>query len=138
MLLLELFEPDEMSNQLRQAALDYLTPLLSQNVPFVTINQMIEALRNSQFGIVINRAMIMDILDPDQVEAVSKIEGDKIFLATPDSETREVDAEDEQKDQEHVADMAQDQAQDNLQQPAPQPAPAKPKPAVKPTGGGPF
>jgi hypothetical protein len=135
MLLLELFEPDEMSNQLRQAALDYLTPLLSQNVPFVTINQMIEALRNSQFGIVINRAMIMDILDPDQVEAVSKIEGDRIFLATPDAETREVDAEDQQKDQEHVADMAQNQAKNNMQEPAPAPAPAKPKPVAKPTAG---
>ena len=120
MLLCELFEPDEMTDQLRQAALDYLTPLLSQGVPFVTVNQMIEALRNNHFGLVINRPMIMDILDPDRVEAIDKIEGDRIILASPESETREVDAEDAEQDQEHVQDMAQDQAKKSLQEPAPQ------------------
>jgi hypothetical protein len=121
MLLCELFEPDEMTEQLRQAALDYLTPLLSQGVPFVTINQMIEALRNNNFGLVINRPMIMDILDPDQVEAIDKIEGDRIVLASPEAQNREVDAEDEEQDQEHVADMAQDQAKKSLQEPPTQP-----------------
>jgi len=134
MLLCELFDTDDMTEQLRQAALDYLTPLLGENVPFVTVDQMIEALRNSNFGIVINQPMIMDILDPDQVEAVDKIEGDKIFLATPDTiaQDREVSADDVVKDQEHVADMAQGQAQQNMQQPAnpPSPQPPPPKPSV--------
>jgi hypothetical protein len=121
MLLFELFEPDEMTEQLRQAALDYLTPLLSQGVPFVTINQMIEALRNSHFGIIINRPMIMDILDPDEVQAVDKIEGDRIFLGSPETDSREVDAEDAEQDREHVQDMAQDQAKKSMQEPAPQP-----------------
>lgn len=121
MLLCELFDPDEMTDQLRQAALDYLTPLLSQNVPFVTINQMIEALRNSQFGIVINRPVIMDILDPDKVEAVSKIEGDRIYLNRPDEADREVDADQQEQDQEQVADMAQDQAKKTIAEPAPAP-----------------
>lgn len=121
MLLCELFNPDEMTDQLRQAALDYLTPLLSQNVPFVTINQMIEALRNSQFGIVINRPVIMDILNPDEVDAVSKIEGDRIYLHRPDEAEREVDADQQEKDQEQVAGMAQDQAKKSLEEPAPAP-----------------
>lgn len=121
MLLCELFDPDEMTNQLRQAAMDYLTPLLSQNVPFVTVNQMIEALRNGQFGIVINRPVIMDILDPDKIEAVSKIEGDRIYLQRPDDTEREVDADQQEQDQEQVAGMAQDQAKKTIQEPAPAP-----------------
>jgi hypothetical protein len=118
MLLCELFEPDSLTDQLRQAALDYLTPLLGENVPFVTVDQMIEALRHSNFGVVINQPLIMELLNPDEVEAVSKIEGDKIFLATPDAieQERAVSAEDAEKDQEHVQDMAQDQAQQNMQQ----------------------
>ncbi len=132
MLLNELFEPGEMTDQLRQAALDYLTPLLGQNVPFITIDQMIEALRHGQFGLVINRAMIMDLLDPDQVEAVDKIEGDRIFLASPDAKARELDVDDEEKDQEHVADMAVDQVKKSLTEPKAAPQSAKP---AKPVSG---
>ena len=127
-----------MTEQLRQAALDYLTPLLSENVPFITINQMIEALRHNDFGIVVNKPMVMELLDPDEVEAISKIEGDRIFLTTPDTvdQDREVSADDAEKDQEHVQDMAQDQAQQNLEQPPPQApqAQAPPKPVPKPAG----
>ena len=110
-----------MTEQLRQAALDYLTPLMGQGVPFVTVNQMIEALRNSHFGIVINRPMIMDILDPDQVEAIDKIEGDRIYIGAPEMDSREVDAEDAEQDQDHVQDMAQNQAKKSIQEPAQQP-----------------
>ena len=119
MLLRELFEdPGEMTKHLRQAALDYLTPLLSQNVPFVTIDQMIDALRHAQLGLVINRAMIMDILNPDQVQAVAKIEGDRIYLTQPDGEDRDVDADKAEQDQQHVANMAADQAKKTLEQPS--------------------
>jgi hypothetical protein len=130
MFLFELFDADEMTDQLQQAALDYLTPLLSQNVPFVTVNQMIEALRNSQFGIVINRPVIMDLLDPDKVEAVAKIEGDRIYLKKPDEVDREVDDDEAEQDQEQVSLKAQDQAQKNITEPAPAPAPEPKKPAA--------
>ena len=122
MLLCEIFDPYDMTDQLRQAALDYLTPLMSQNVPFVTVNQMIEALRSSGFGIVINRSIIMDLLNPEQVEAVDRIEGDRIFLHQPGKVEREVDAEDAEQDQAHVSDMAQSQAKKTLEEPAPTPA----------------
>src|SRR4051812_44695612 len=94
-----------MTSQLQQAALDYLTPLLAQNVPFVTIDQMVEALRSREFGIIISRPLIMDLLNPEQIEAVSKIEGDRIYLQSADGdETREVDADDAEKDKERVGD----------------------------------
>lgn len=121
MLLCELFEdPGEMTQHLRQAALDYLTPLLSQNVPFITIQQMIDALRHAQLGLVINRSMVMDILNPDEVQAVDKIEGDRIYLTQPDGEDRDVDADKAEQDQQHVANMAADQAKKTLDQPPPQ------------------
>jgi len=126
MLLCELFDPGEMTQRLRQAALDYLTPFLSQNVPFVTIDQVIDALRHDEFGIIINRPMLMDLLNPDEVEAVEKIEGDRIFLSQPDAAVKDAEADEEQKDQEHVSDMAVDQAKKSLEEPAPQPKTPKP------------
>lgn len=139
MLLCELFDPGEMTEQLRQAALDYLTPFLSQKVPFITVDQMIDALHHSQFGLVINRGMIMDLLNPQQVEAVDKIEGDRIFLKNPDeAPPSETDAEQQVKNQDHVADMAVDQIKQSLDQPAAtptsdqQPKPDLPKPDSKP------
>jgi hypothetical protein len=115
MFLCELF--DDMTEQLRQAALDYLTPLLATNVPFVTINQMLEALRNRHLGVIVTREILLDVLNPDQVEAVSKIEGDRIYLGGEDSETHEVDAQDAEKEKAHVADMAQDQATKSVEKP---------------------
>ena len=125
MLLLELFDNGEMTEQLRQAALDYLTPFMSQKVPFVTIKQMIDALHNSQFGLVINRAMIMDLLNPEQVQAVDKIEGDRIFLTNPDkvAEPSEGDAEQVQQNKDHVTSMAVDKIKQSLTQPAAAAAP---------------
>jgi len=126
MLLFELFNPGAMTEQLRQAALDYLTPFLGQNVPFVTIDQLIDALRHDEFGIIISRPMVMDLLNPDEVEAVDKIEGDRIYLANPETSAQALDADDEQKNQEHVTDMASDQAKKTLQEPPPPPPPPKP------------
>ena len=127
MFLCELFEPGDMTEQLRQTALDYLTPFLSQKVPFVTVNQMIDALRRSQLGLVINRTMIMDLLNPQQVEAVDKIEGDRIFLKNPDKVPPSENAADQEaKNKDHVADMAVDQIKQSLSQPAATPPPEEP------------
>jgi hypothetical protein len=121
MLLYELFENEtdldagEMTDDLRNAVLDYLTPFMSQNLPFVTIDQVIDALRQGHFGVVINRAMVMDLLDPQTVQAVAKIENDRIYLQSPDADpSREVDGDDAEKDQKHVANMAVDQVKKSL------------------------
>lgn len=131
MLLLELFPeaagPDdddqavsdhgEMTERLRQAALDVITPMLGINVPFVTIQQVIDRLSGARFGIVITPALIMQILDPQAVKAVNRIEGDRIYLTqAKDTAEREVDDGQQQKDQEHVGDMAVDQINKNLKQ----------------------
>ena len=117
MLILELFDNGgELTNQIRQDALDIITPYLGSDLPFVTVNQIIDGLRNnSKHGIVIDRSLVMSILDPDHVKAVSKIEGNRIYLAQPEDATRKVSVDDEGKDQEQVSDMAQDQATKQVQ-----------------------
>lgn len=126
MLLLELFPEDdeqpfhskhgEMQQKLRQAALDLITPLLGQNVPFVTMQQVIDGLSSARFGIVITPAIIMDLLNPDDVKAVEKIENDRIYLAKPGAEPkdREVAQDQQEQDQEHVSDMAAKQINQEL------------------------
>lgn len=96
----------EMLRRLRQAALDVIAPLLGQNVPFVTMKQMIDALSDARSGIVINPALVMQILDPDTVKAVSKIEGDRIYLQAPTGIEHDVDQDQKKRDDEHVSDMA--------------------------------
>lgn len=117
MLLLELFSSGgDMMDQMRQDALDVITPYLGMKVPFVTVNQVIDGLRsNSNLGIVIDRSLIMDLLNPENVKAVDKIEGNRIYLTNPEAVSREVDADDKEKDQEQVTQMAQDQAKQQTQ-----------------------
>jgi hypothetical protein len=100
---------------LQQAALDIITPLLGQDVPFITVNQVIDALKGDRFGIAINRAIVLQILDPEVIKAVSKIEGDRVYLKEPEGADHEVDAEDKQQEQDHVADMSQQQAAKDVQ-----------------------
>jgi hypothetical protein len=126
MLLLELFPDDnddstpdgggKMQQQLRQAALDLITPLLGQNVPFITMQQVIDGLSGARFGIVITPAIIMDILNPDDVKAIDKIEGDRIYLSKPGAESgdREVAQDQQEQDKERVGDMATNQINQEL------------------------
>jgi hypothetical protein len=122
MLLIELFDSGgDMKDGLRQAVLNIITPFLGQNIPFVTIQHVIDGLRAARFGITITRGLVMELLDPEVMKAVSKIEGDRIYLAEPDAEgEKTTDAEDAEKDQEQVQDMAQNQAKQQVQQQAPQ------------------
>lgn len=107
-----------MQQKIRQAALDVITPLLGQNVPFVTMQQMIDSLSKARFGIVITPAIIMDILNPDEVKAIEKIEGDRIYLVKPGADTgdREVAQDQEEQDKAHVSDMATNQINQELKQ----------------------
>jgi hypothetical protein len=130
MLLLELFDQpddssdlsasfqdgDSMKQRLRQAALDIITPMLGQNLPFVTVQQVIDGLSHAKFGIVITPALVMDILNPKEVKSISRIEGDRIYLEDPTSADRETDEKQEQRDDEHVNQMAVDQINNDLKQ----------------------
>jgi hypothetical protein len=95
----ELFNSGEsIKSSLQQATIDILTPLLANKVPFVTIQSVIDNLRTSRPGIVIDRALMMNILDPNQIRSISKIEGDRIYLQYP-HEDYVNSSKDEEQDQ---------------------------------------
>lgn len=111
MKIFELFDHNlDISDHLVQAALDFLTPLVSSNVPFVTIRQVTDDLRNTRPGIVIDRSLVMRILDPNTMKCVKKIEGDKVYLQQPDNTMRAVSDDQAEKDRGNIKDKAQDQA----------------------------
>lgn len=127
MLLIELFDNGGvMTNRLRQAALEVITPLLGERVPFITVQQIVDALRNQNLGLVIDRALVMKLLDPNEVQAVAEIKGDRIYLAKPEPPDQEQNAEGKQKQQADVSKAAQQQAKKEV---APQAAPTPAPPA---------
>lgn len=98
MRLFELFNDEHemtIQQQLTQTALDFITPLLANNVPFITVQSVIDALRQSRPGILVDRSFVFDLLDPDTVKAVSKIEGDRIYLQSPGTDDEHKAGEDE-------------------------------------------
>ena len=106
-----------MEERLRQSALEVITRYLAQGLPFVTMQQVIDAMRRNRSGMDITRGLLMKILDPNKVKAVDKIEGDHIVLAKPDEgdETKDdaqAEAEQQEQSKDQVDDMAQKVAKD--------------------------
>ncbi len=119
MFLAELFqqEPLNIEERLRTAIEGVLIPLVAQGVPFTTVDAIIDDLSGSNvdsMGLRIDRALVMQILDPEQTSIVKSIEGDRVNLTlpTPDIEAKtEMDAE---KDADKIKQTATNQAQKNL------------------------
>jgi hypothetical protein len=111
MLLFELFSDNDLTTNLKQAALDYLTPLVAHNVPYVTIQSMVDELRKLNSGLTIDRAFIMNLLN--DVQVVSQIQGDRIYISKPDNEKDEDEKEGEDNIQ-RVKDAAIKQAKENI------------------------
>lgn len=115
MLLCELFSSGgDMMERLRQNVLDFITPLLGQDLPFVTIQQIIDKMRHLDTGITVDRALIMEILNPDEIDSIDKIEGDRVYFKRPEAAPRETSEEDKEKDKELVKSKAQKQAKKKL------------------------
>lgn len=103
-------------NQMRQDALDVITPFLAQNVPFITVNTIIDGLRNFDLGIMIDRSLVMQLLDPDVIKGIDRIEGDRVYLTNPNNaDNNEFSEDDAEKQAEQVNDMAQNQAKKQVQ-----------------------
>ena len=131
MRLVELFDaPASPDETLRQNAIDTLTPFMAQGFPFVPMHVVVKALQGQQSGIDIDAGFVMKLLDPTQVQAVSKIEGDRIYLAGADDPAEDEQNQDEAEDKiQKVKDNAIKQAQADVKQPK---APPPPKPAAPP------
>lgn len=117
MLLSELFDDSttmEMSERLRQAALDLLVPMAGQKVPFVTVQQVIDELHGMNTGLTIDRSVIMDILEPETTKVVKSIEGDKINLQLPQPDQRKTGEDQKEKEREKIRSTAQKQAKKEI------------------------
>jgi hypothetical protein len=109
--------PDDglgVTGQLRQALLDLLTPMTANGVPFVTVQQVMDELWDHRSGLHIDRALIMNLLNPAQVRIVKKIEGDRIYITTPTPDQRDVSADEKEREQERLEDKATKQAKKNI------------------------
>ena len=106
-----------MGDKLQQSAMDLLVPMAGQQVPFVTVQQVIDQLRDLNTGVAVDRSTIMDLLNPDTTKIVKKIEGDRIYLQAPVSDADKGDAKDEaerQRDAQRIEDKAQKQAKKEI------------------------
>lgn len=148
MRLYELFEdaPEggDVVQGLRDAVLDLLTPIAASGVPKVSIQAVIDRLRSENSGLSIDRALVMHLLDPQEVAMVKKIEGDSIIFNLADEDARSESDEEAARDQAHVKATALKQAKKSVKQnptpaakPSPAPAPAA-APAAPAGGGGPL
>lgn len=117
MRLFELFDdqPSDLIGRLRSDLMDMLLPLAANGVPHVTIQQVMDKLHERPLGMVIDRALVTQVLDPEQVKLVDKIEGDRICFKKPDDgELRKVDADEKEKEQARLSDKARQQAKKEI------------------------
>lgn len=123
MKIFELFDKGgKMMDKMRQAVLDIITPLVSQDVPFITVQQVMDGLRHINLGVTIDRGLVMMILDPDEVKSIDRIEGDRIYFSpTSDGDNVDYSEENEEKNKKHVDDMALKQANKNMKDDIPKP-----------------
>lgn len=117
MLLRELFEDvngGDMMNSLRQQVLDYLIPMVSHEVEFVTVQDIEAMLRDSRTGLTIDRGLVMQVLDPTKAKLVKKIEGDKVFLSVTAAMTNDASDDEAEKAADDLNDKATKQAVKNI------------------------
>ncbi len=115
MLLCEFLDDDSsMLIGLRQQVMDYLTPLVAHQVDYVTVQDIEDILKNYRTGLTIDRGLVMELLDPNTIKLVKKIEGDKVYLnvVAAMNSAKTVDAK--EKDAEKVSDLAAKQAKKEI------------------------
>ena len=106
--------PTNMLDTMRQQLLDYLTPLVAHEVDFVSIHDIANTLNNLRTGMEIDRALIMELIDPDELKIVKRIEGDKVYLDTVQAAQSNASADEKAKDEEKVKSKATDQAKKEI------------------------
>ena len=113
MLLCEFLEKGLMGT-LRQQIMDYLTPLVAHEVDFVTVPDIENTLRDYRTGLTIDRGLVMELLDPNSMKLIKKIEGDKVYLNVVAAMTSAKTADDKQRDAVKITDKATKQAKKDI------------------------
>lgn len=102
----DLFESD-MVGALRQQVIDFLIPLVSHNIDYVTVKEIESMLIDAKTGLTIDRALVMQVLDPTRVKPIKKIEGDKVYLSVTAGMNSDAKSEEEsEKEAEKISDKA--------------------------------
>jgi hypothetical protein len=95
----------------QQSIMDMLTPIAASGVEYVTFQQVIQKLKTIPSGLHIDRELIMQALDPNQLPLIKKIEGDKIYLnPSLSGPERSVSDQQAEKEQSQIAKTATKQA----------------------------
>ena len=121
MFVFELFDIPHLNveERLRNAIENVLIPLVAQGVPYTTVDAVIQNLSDSgerSMGLRIDRALVMQLLNPDETGIVKKIEGDRVFLTMPATAPVAKGEQDEERDVQHVMNNATDQAKKQVQE----------------------
>jgi len=103
-----------MMDSLRARLMDYLTPLVVRKVAYVTVTDIAETLREYRTGFTIDRSFIMELINPDEMKIVKKIEGDKVYLDFVEAANSEISAEEKQREEDKIKNTAAKQAKKEL------------------------
>lgn len=116
MFLFELFNDEGgMINLLRSQVVDFLTPLAAEKAEYVTMQEIADFLRDAKTGLMIDRGMIMNLIDPKECKMVKEIQGDKVYLALPLDDMSAKTEDNEERDREKVANTASTAAKKAVQ-----------------------
>lgn len=114
----ELFEdldPYGVSDQIANSVVDILTPLASNGVQYVTVQQVLDDLKNYGTGVSIDRSLLIQILDPNKIKLIKNIEGDRINLNNGDNGPEiSQDDKEQQKSEDDIKKTAASQAKKNI------------------------
>lgn len=105
---------DDMVENLRQIIMDYLTPFVARRVDFVSVEEIEDALHDYKSGLVIDRALVMSLLDPTKMKLVKKISGDRVYLDTIKAINSSKNADEREKEGERVSQKATRQARKEI------------------------
>ena len=118
MLLREFLDKDHdegMLSSLRQQVMDYLTPLVAHDVDSVSVQSIVDELTDFRSGLEIDRALVMQIMNPETMKLVKRIDGDTIYLnivaaMQPNAETQDQ----KERDAQTISNKAVTQAKKEL------------------------
>jgi hypothetical protein len=102
------------SQSLASRILDILTPIASNGIVSISLDNVISKVQSIPTGLHVDREMLMDILDPNKFPLIKKIEGDQLYLQQPEVAIRSVDDEQKETEADDIKNKAEKQAVKNI------------------------
>lgn len=109
----ELMESGDSSQSLASKILDLLTPLASNGIESITMDNLVTKVQRIPSGLQIDKEVLIDILDPNKFPIIKKIEGDLIYFKQPEL-TRSVTDKQKETEADTIKSTAEKQAVKNI------------------------